>query len=120
MEFMKEAVEDWSKDEADARNESDSAEKSVAASEKFARAGIDGRERAHTRQNHRRVGESIEPRELFEVMIAGHADAKRTDDDGCAENDTARESRVENLTRQQWLAAALVHVKLNQSCEATF
>lgn len=61
MEFVEEAMENRREDHTNARNESDSTEKCVAAGKKFAAGRLNGRKWPHSRQDHRRVRESIQP-----------------------------------------------------------
>jgi len=113
MEFVQEAMKNRGEDNADARDESDPAKERVTTGEKFAARCLNGRERAHARQNHRGVREGIQPRKFLEVVVSSHADAKCPKDNSQAENGATSESGVKDPAWQQRLGAALVHVCRN-------
>lgn len=90
MKLVDKAMIDWCENNGDARDERNPAEKRIAAGEEFAGASLDRGKRAHAGKDHGGVREGVQPRELFKIMIAGHPDAKRSEDDRRAENNTAR------------------------------
>lgn len=76
MKLVKESMIDGREHDANARDKSDSAEKRIAPGEKFARIGLDRRERAHAGKYHRGIRERVQPRKFFEIVITGHPDAE--------------------------------------------
>ena len=109
MEFVEEAVEDRSEDDANTAEESKAAEEGVAAGKDFSGVGLDGRDGAHPGKDHGGIEEGIEPGEFFEEMIPDHADGKGSQDYAETDGGAASKTRVEKVAGQQGLSAVFEH-----------
>src|SRR5207245_2258680 len=81
----------------------------VKTRKKLASVGLEGFQRSHAGQDHRRVGEGIDPAHVFEPVVPEHADGKRHRYYQRAGGEAAHDPPHKETSGDQRLAVALVH-----------
>ena len=101
MKLVQRAVDDRREDDADDGDQREAAVKRVTAGKNFSGVGLQGSDRPHAGQDHRRVQKGIQPRHLFKAVITRHADAERQYDEQKSEAEVSGDAPVKNPARQQ-------------------
>jgi len=73
----------------------------VKRSEQLAHASLHRIHRTHATENHRSVEERIDPRQVFEIVVAAYADRKRAEDYGAANRAPSEQPAKKEFARQQ-------------------
>jgi len=73
MKPVKNAVDNGSEQDADGNQQRQAAVERVEAGEQLAAPSLQRRERSHPREYHRCIREGVDPLQLLEIVVAGHA-----------------------------------------------
>src|ERR1700723_1444302 len=119
VEFVEEAVDDRSENNGEDGDQGDAAVKGETAGKQFAGVGLHAGDGAHAGQNHGGIQESIDPGQFFKYVIAGHADAKRNEDDRDTHGRMPYQALIVNAAREEWFGAMFVHLSSSHLAEPT-
>jgi len=106
---MQRPVNDGRQNDSRHGDQQQAAEQGIATGEDFPGVRLQGRDRPHAGQNHRRIFKCIHPAHVFKEMITGHADAQRDRDQCLAQQKTIYHPPVKRLARQQRTGAVFKH-----------